>query len=126
MKNFLWTDEDTQTLIAMQAAGRSHAEIGRAVDRTGASCKEKWRWIRRSAEIMDARRERTNGARREKRQSESTNIFRAVVKQTAPDQLFIERERRMMAPRSLTGFLCGDPAPGFSALDRKMEAACAR
>lgn len=119
MKNFLWTDEDTQTLIAMQAAGHSHADIGRAVNRSGPSVKEKWRWIRRSAEIMEARRERTNGVRRENRRSESAEPNHIVIRQQpVPDQLFVDRERRLSAQRTITGFLCGDPPPGFSALDR--------
>lgn len=36
----------------------------------------------------------------------------------SPKQL-IERAQRQAAPRSLTALLCGDPAPGQSALDKK-------
>ncbi len=40
----------------------------------------------------------------------------------APTQVFVEADRRTRTPRTITAWLCGDPAPGYSALDRKMGA----
>jgi hypothetical protein len=38
---------------------------------------------------------------------------------SVPVDVWIERSRRLAAPRSLTASIMGDPAPGYSALDRK-------
>ena len=39
-----------------------------------------------------------------------------------PPHVFEERDRRIYALRDLTALLCGDPAPGQSALDKKQGA----
>lgn len=36
-----------------------------------------------------------------------------------PDHILEDARRRTLAPRSITSFLCGDPAPGQSALDKR-------
>lgn len=120
MKNQLWTDEETKVLVRMKAAGNSYDEIARGLGRKNLSVQERWYWINMSEAKRAARRTRMNVQRREKRSAESTDIKWAVVKQVVPDYLFIDRERRLAAQRTITGFLCGDPPPGFSALDRKM------
>lgn len=38
---------------------------------------------------------------------------------TVPIALIVERDYRVNLPRSITSMLCGDPAPGYSALDRR-------
>lgn len=38
-----------------------------------------------------------------------------------PPEAIADRDRRIKAPRSLTALLCGDPAPGQSALDRRLQ-----
>lgn len=38
---------------------------------------------------------------------------------TVPTALLVERDFRLNIPRSVTSILCGDPAPGYSALDRR-------
>lgn len=39
-----------------------------------------------------------------------------------PDSVIADAMKRRLAPRSLTASICGDPAPGFSALDRRRSA----
>lgn len=36
-----------------------------------------------------------------------------------PHDVMAEREKRLMAPRSLTASICGDPPEGYSALERR-------
>lgn len=36
-------------------------------------------------------------------------------------QLLEEAKQRLLAPRSITAMLCGDPPPGYSALDKKQR-----
>lgn len=43
----------------------------------------------------------------------------AVDRFAVPADALMEARRRAMAPRSLTAWICGDPAPGSSALDRR-------
>ena len=38
---------------------------------------------------------------------------------TVPQQVLFERERALLAPRTLTAAICGDPVPGRSALGRR-------
>ncbi len=38
----------------------------------------------------------------------------------APAQAWAEASRRLNTPRSLSAWICGDPAPGYSALDQRM------
>lgn len=40
-------------------------------------------------------------------------------KVNVPDHVWEDRNRRLMAPKSLTARLCGDPEPGRSALERR-------
>jgi len=42
-----------------------------------------------------------------------------------PPEVIEDAIRRATAPRSITAILCGDPCPGFSALDRKQAGASA-
>jgi len=42
----------------------------------------------------------------------------ATIEERVPDSVLADREhRRGLAPRDLTASLCGDPLPGYSALD---------
>ena len=42
----------------------------------------------------------------------------------APAHVLEDRARRVLAVKSLTAEICGDPAPGQSALDKKRAAQC--
>lgn len=47
------------------------------------------------------------------------SAFGAEHAPSIPQHVLMDRDRRLsMAPRSLTAALCGDPAPGRSALDK--------
>jgi hypothetical protein len=41
------------------------------------------------------------------------------VRKQIPEYVLTDRERRQTAPQTLTSLLCGDPAPGQSALDKR-------
>ena len=45
---------------------------------------------------------------------------RPVMATRAPDEVLAELEARLkLKPASLTAYFCGDPLPGYSALDRE-------
>lgn len=43
---------------------------------------------------------------------------RPEIPTLTPD-MAAERDRRLLAPRPLTAWVCGDPPPGFSELDKR-------
>lgn len=49
----------------------------------------------------------------------SRQRHQAAPKHRIPESVLADRDRRALAGRDLTSVLCGDPAPGQSALDRK-------
>lgn len=51
--------------------------------------------------------------------SASRERHQAAPKHRIPEHVLTDRDRRMNAERDLSSILCGDPAPGQSALDRK-------
>ena len=124
MKNFLWTEEETATLTAMMRAGFGFDDVAAKLPgRSRQSVKERWRWINRSEEIKQARRDRVNRYRAEHRGEPDPGVRRSMPMQHVPADILIDRDTRLLAPRSITGTICGDPPPGFSALDRKRQGA---
>ncbi len=115
-----WSSGEDTRLREMQASGFSEQYICLALNRTLHSIKERSRWINQTEEQRQRRRNRIN-ALRYKRDSQvgtlRTNIVRnaTVIDKT----ILLDRERRMLAPRTLTGMILGDPPQGYSALDRK-------
>lgn len=57
------------------------------------------------------------------RKSESHHVGHAVIASARPTQEMLdEAQRRADAPKSLTASFFGDPAPGYSQLDRRQSA----
>jgi len=47
-------------------------------------------------------------------------IYNEGKNMKVPPEVFAERDRRLsLAPRSLTAAICGDPLPGYSAMERR-------
>jgi transglutaminase-like putative cysteine protease len=113
-----WSDDETNSLFVMKEQGFEWPVIAESLDRSIPSCKERWRWARRSEADKQARREKMQGMRRRGKEDREY-AFHYVSRERVPDEVLIERNKRMMAPRSLTAWFCGDPAPGHSALDRR-------
>jgi hypothetical protein len=87
------------------------------MDRTEKALDSRFRIITMNPGKARERMERRNLARRESRRE-----FRVVASTTrAPDTALADREARLSAPRTLTATWFGDPAPGWSALDRKRQ-----
>lgn len=51
------------------------------------------------------------------------NPMVAQGKVEIPERVLLDRNRRHAAARSITSMLCGDPAPGQSALDKRRQPA---
>jgi hypothetical protein len=96
----------------MQQAGKSWKAIGRALGRAPDT----------------ARRALDPTYRKQRNHSSNVNQKRLMTKPVkivldpkceVPADCWIDCDRRMNAPRTLTALLCGDPPPGYSALDRR-------
>lgn len=104
--------------------GVSQAEMARALKRTVKAVNNKIHWLGRSQDYRD----NYNKRRRVKYKIE-THDTRAVVGNLGKTagrpshDMLIDRDRRAMAPRSLTAMIFGDPPPGMSALDKRMAGA---
>lgn len=65
--------------------------------------------------FIDKKREYSQAYKRQ-RYPASSLVVESV---SAPQFVLFEREQAMLAPRSLTAVLCGDPPAGRSALDKR-------
>lgn len=115
-----WTVEETATLCDMRDDRYTFETIAARLGRTAISVKERWRTINRSEAQLRERADRSFRAYKPKAE-EAQRFRRPRTPPITPDHVFIEREARISAPRSLTAIFCGDPAPGWSALDRKRQ-----
>jgi hypothetical protein len=99
-----WSDEDTATATKMLAAGAKDIEFRKAVGRSRAAAKGR---------VREVQAEKRRAANEAKAPSEFSNV---------PPDVLAEARARTLAPRSLTAWAFGDPAPGFSAYDRRPSA----
>lgn len=104
-KAYTWTPERFARAQRMVADGMSGLQVDSELGlRPGAT----------TAKISRMRRPE------EKRRRRETPPETRVVQKHGPSRAELEgRERREAADRTLTALICGDPAPGFSALDRR-------
>lgn len=100
--------------------GHSVASIALMIGRSKEQIKGKIRWETMSEEKREARRERINARRQANVPSTSRRYTPSITHRAHPEAI-AEREKRMIAPQTLTGAFCGDPPIGFSALDRKLR-----
>lgn len=123
-----WSEAETATVLEMRAAGYSFPEIASKLPgRSASGVNARYLWLTMTEEQHRARRARIN----EWRKREHLNCVhtprqqreRVEPRYEPSAELLAERdERYRLSPRSLTAFLCGDPPPGYSALDRRRSA----
>jgi hypothetical protein len=118
----LWSPDEDESLRQMKSQGLSFRKIATSIGRTWCSTVHRWRLLNIKDEERESRSERARTYRAERRRRDSGHKQRGVdcVRPLViPDVVFEERNERLSAPRSLTGFICGDPPAGYSALDRR-------
>lgn len=122
----LWTETESATLCEMKAANCEMHEIVARLGRSVHSVKERWRWMTRTEDQKQERRNRVNANRNALRNGKPrTRVSTSVFNRVMPDDIFIERDRRINTPRTIGAELMGDPPPGYSALDRKRQSVSA-
>ena len=96
-----WTLQAEEDLVRMRFIdGKTTKEIAEIMGRTISG-------IQARLEFIDARKARGKPF--------------VPAHRLIPEPLIVDRDRRALAPRPLTSWLCGDPAPGQSALDKKQQ-----
>jgi hypothetical protein len=118
----MWSEAETAELLKlMETHGRDFKTIGRLMDRSWRSCEHRWRWLNMTDE-QKKRRNEAEALRKAKSGERCTGIKQKGVDAVRPVvaslDLLEERARRLSVPRTITGIICGDPPPGYSALDR--------
>jgi hypothetical protein len=97
-----WTDDETALARRMFAEGKPDSEFRRLLGRSKFSARTRLYRLHFPTDGYD-----WLDLPREKRFD-------------VPPEAWAEASRRFSAPRTLTAWICGDPAPGFSALDQRM------
>lgn len=102
-----WTEDEVALLKQRKAEGVNHKLIAVELGRSQFSVAERWRWMNNGEEIKERRRRRHAG------------LLPKAAPKIIPDDVLIDRERRLTAPVTINSLILGDPRPGFSALDRR-------
>lgn len=122
---YYWTEEESARLRQMYVDGKRRRTIAAELGMTEQAVKGRIALLRLSKEEKALRRVN----RRKYENAEEIQKTRAwkeqpcVLSRPSP-QLLAERDMRLkIKPRDLTAEFCGDPLPGFSALDLKLAGA---
>ena len=112
-----WNLQEDITLITRRAAGKNENEIGNALSRTAVAviARLQYHGAKRIVEAQRVVREGSFGVRYRSKE------HRAFVDPLACPSIVSEapKPEPVIAPQSLTAWICGDPAPGRSALDQQ-------
>lgn len=109
-----WTPERRRELIELKDAGKSNTFLAEHYDCTVKAIKQAIYRTRKASGAPMRKYWQPCGSRR--------TAFKAARHATAVSTAKITRETRPL-PDSITAWLCGDPLPGRSALDRKRSGA---
>lgn len=110
-----WTPHEDATLLAMREAGENCGAVADKLNRTAAGVWSRYSALTRSKEEAEAKKAR----RRQQATADPARKALVDYRVTVPDEVIEERNRRLMAPKTLTGWLQGDPPAGFSSLERR-------
>lgn len=104
MRTDIWTKE--QECLAKQYAHADSLEFIEKVGKTKAAANSHFHYIKYPEKQKRKRKRHTR---------------EQYVSIKAPNtEMIKDAERRKLAVRSLTATICGDPPPGYSALDKKI------
>lgn len=125
MRGQVWSREEWEKARAMLAQGFLRETVAGELGRTLAQLRQKIAWENMSPEVREMKRNRINKWRQAKAAlkpaQKVTHRVQSPIFEKAPPELFVERARRQMVQRDLTGEFFGDPPPGYSALDQREQ-----
>lgn len=118
-----WPAEEWKRAKSLLDRGFSVPMVSQMIGRSQEKLRGKIRWEVMTIEKRQARAEQIKATRQSRAKAPETQL--KMEKRTfekAPAELFTERQKRQrLEHRDLTGAFCGDPLPGYSALDRKLN-----
>lgn len=112
-----WTDEEWAHAKQLLDQGYAIKNVAKITGRTVRQVCSKKQWMLMSAEGRE--RKALQKSLRRSEQAEVLKINRADGAISVPEDLVADRNARAMVGRSVTALICGDPPPGWSALDRR-------
>ncbi len=118
-----WSSDDIHRLVGLRNAGHTMADCAHIMGRSVGSIEGKLEYMGLSIDQRNARRAGLSTRRRREVADTTKRIHfnqkATLANRPAPD-LLAERDRRLaLQPRDLTAAFCGDPLPGYSALERR-------
>lgn len=111
-----WNDADTATARDLLSRKAKNQEFIDAIGRSKKAAVSRMQYLD-EPNYRQKKAERLQRARYATQTAQSAIRFRRV-----PDSVLADALRRNSADKSITAMLCGDPAPGQSALDRRRSA----
>lgn len=108
-----WTEEENTILRRMKRDCRPLDEIMARLGRSRKSVSSHWA----SLNYTQARREQLAHRRLMNKREKNGETERSEP--SVPPEVWAEREARLSAPITITGFVFGDPPRGFSARERR-------
>jgi hypothetical protein len=120
----IWTRAEFKRAKELLSQGLSYKLVAESLGRTDTQLHDKLVYESKSPEWHERKRNTINARRRAQAAARPIQVPRdpvyAMRIERAPAAVVIERDHRQsLSPRSLTALLCGDPLPGFSALERR-------
>lgn len=107
MPRVYWASEQWERAKALRRSGKSYDAIGGAFDISATAVQQKFK---------REREKQRNGSAITQAGNNATLADRPRITEAA----LADRDRRQtLGPRDLTAAFCGDPLPGYSALDRR-------
>lgn len=116
-----WTTEETETLLSLRAQSVTFPDIAVRLSRTRKAVEWRYQLVRLTPEKKEKFRERKNASSRTyRKRPHKINPLRFVPGTTRiPEDVLMERDVRLAAPRTITAHFMGDPPIGYSALDKR-------
>lgn len=108
-----WSPDDVAVLRQCKADNISNESIAERLGRTQNAVRAYWSYLN----LTEARA----SAARRRREASAMGAIAAEPRRDprVPDDVWAEREARMSAPITISGFVLGDPPRGFSSLERR-------
>lgn len=121
-----WSAEEWQRAQELKASGSDYDQIAELLGRSRKAVKAKFQHMHRTPAQQEHRIEYQRRKRDRKREYQKSGRQAAGLdnaRELPAGEIFIERNERLaLQPRDLTAAFCGDPLPGYSALDKRTGA----
>lgn len=117
MHHTTWTPEKDAKLRELKAKGLCYKEIAQQLGLSVAAVKCHWLYLHLSPAGKRNYLDKHNASRRDRHTAPKAHYV--ATPEIVPPEVWAERNARLAAPKTITGWLMGDPDPTRSALAQK-------